>query len=408
LAAPGSLRVALPPGTVGRLWFTGLSRSVAVQGQQDLEITDIPAGWMGSVNLVTLQAGSVLLDSGLHVLAGASDSVGYTRRSVVVRVTLAGGLAQAALQIPLLVRLDSTWSGFAASQPDGSDLRLSRLDGRPLPVTVGQWDRSTRKGSLWTLIDTLTAPGESIDLIVSWGLPIPSAQTASAFTGANGWIAAWPLGDSGSVTTERLAAYLGTSTGLASTAGVIDRASRFDGKFSKVVIGTTVAQTLDLAERGSYTLSCWARLRSYGASVFVLGQGKYGTHLKFQGTFGTDTNSWLASGIQSAPAGGHYALGPADTAVWSHLAMTVDGDSVALYVDGVRQAGRSGFDGSSTGKRSTLFAIGAGTDTLGITDNYFRGDLAEVWVQKVVRTSDWIRITAKNQNPDTPAARLIP
>lgn len=408
LAASGRLRIALPPGTVGRLWFTGLSRSVAVQGEEDFEIKDIPAGWRGSVNLVAGASGSVVLDSGLHVGAGSRDSVGYTRRSVVVRVPLAGGLTQAALQVPLLVRLDSTWPGFAASLSDGSDLRLSRLDGRALPVSVGQWDRASRTGALWTLLDTLGAPGESFDLVVSWGLPVPVSPTTSPFAGANGWIAAWPLGDTGAVAAERLGTYPGTATGLATIEGVVGRASRFDGKLAKVVIGATLDRSLDLAERGTYTLSCWARLRSYGSSRYVLGQGKNGTHLKFQGAFGPDTNCWLASGIQEVPTGGRYALGHADTAVWAHLGMTVEGDSVALYVDGIRQTLRSGFDGSSTGKRAALFAIGAGLDTSGVADDFFRGDLAEVWVQKVARAPQWFRLVAENQRPGGLAARLVP
>jgi len=406
LAVSGSLRVALPPGTVGRLWFSGLSRSVAVQGEQDLEVEDIPAGWSGSVYLATRPSGSVVLDSGLHVPAGTTDSAGFSRASAVVRIPLAGGLTGTALQVPLLVRLDRTWLGFPASLPDGSDLRLSLPGGRPLPVTVGHWDRTSRTGALWTLMDSLPVPGDSLDLIVSWGLPVPPAPSSSVFTDGAGWLAAWPLGDTGSVASERLGAFSGAASGLTTSAGVAGRASHFDGKVSRIVIGASVAQTLDLVERGSYTLSCWARLGSFGPSGFVLGQGKYGTHLKFQGTFGTDTNSWLGSGVQSAPAGGRYALGPADTASWSHLVMTVSGDSVALYVNGTRQ-GRGGFDGSSTGKRATRFAIGAALDTAGVPDGFFRGDLSEVWVQKVVRSEDWIRLVASNQKPGGAAARIV-
>lgn len=408
LAAPGAVRVALPPGTSGTLYLSGLDIAVAVSGRQEITITDVPAGWAGEVRLARSVSTSSIVDSGLRVLPGRTDSAGYTRHSATLRVALAGKLDASVADLPLLVRIDSSWQGFAASLPDGSDLRLATTAGEALPLTVASWDRDTRVGVLWTLLDSLAAPGDSIDLVLSWGLPVPASAPAAAFSSSRGWIAAWPLGDAGATVFERLGAFPGTATSLSTAPGVASTASRFDGRVSKIVIPDSKTGALDLPEGGPYTMSCWARLDRFGTSRFVMGRGELGSGIKFQSTFDGDTNNWLAKDFRSSPAGGYYVMSRADTAVWTHLAMTVSGTRVRLFVNGSRQVVDSGFDSDPVGRRAALFAIGAATDTLDGTSQHFSGDLSEAWVQGVARSADWIRLVAANQKPGGRAAKPVP
>ena len=162
-----------------------------------------------------------------------------------------------------------------------------------------------------------------------------------------------------------------------------------------------------LPEGGPYTLSCWVRLKTFGSSRFIAGHGELGSHLKFQSTFGKDTNSWFAKEFRDAPAGGYYRLGKADTAVWTHLAMTVSDTTTTLYVNGIHQTGSSGFDHSDVGRRDVPFAIGGAIDTLGGSDRFFAGEIQEVWVQSAVRNADWLRIVAANQKADAPKAKTV-
>ena len=405
LVLPGRLRVALPPGTIGTLYLTGLGITVPVHGEQELEISDVPAGWAGKARIARSVSIASTVDSGLHVLSGKTDSAGYTRRSTTIRVALAGGLKTALAQFPLLVRLDSSWQGFATSLPDGSDLRLSTTTGKALPLTVAAWDRGARTGSLWTTLDSLAVPGDSVDLVLGWGIPVPATSSAAAFASSSGWIAAWPLGDTGTTISDRLGSFPGTATSTSTTQGVISKASSFDGRLSRILIPGSSTGSLDVPEGGPYTWSCWVRLKDFGTSRFVMGRGEQGSNLKFQKTFGSDTNSWLAKDLRSSPAGGYYTMAHADTAVWTHLAMTVSGTTVSLYVNGTREAIDSGFNIGGIGKRAELFAIGAATDTLGNTSQHFFGDLAEAWVQSATRSADWIRLVAANQKPGAAVAK---
>ena len=405
-ALPGTLRVALPPGTKGTLYLTGLGLSIAVRGEQEIEVRDVPAGWTGSVRLARSIANTSLVDSGLQVHPGGMDSAGYTRQSLRLRIPLAGGLTSAIAQLPLLVRLDSSFKGFSTSLPDGSDLRLEAANGKALPLTVATWDRSARGGALWSVLDSLKAPGDSMDVVLSWGLPVPAATT-SPFTNANGWIAAWPLGDTGTTASDRLGNFAGDAKATVSVPGVAGKASRFDGRLSQILIPGSATGALDLPEGGPYTMSCWARLKDFGTSRFVMGRGEKGSHLKFQRNFGPDTNSWMAKDFRTSPGGGFFTLAKADTATWTHLAMTVVGTKVSLFINGKREAIDSGFDGDAIGRRAALFAIGASTDTLGGTGQHFSGDLAEAWAQSASRSPDWIRLVAANQKPGGPVAKPV-
>lgn len=405
LALPGKIRVALPPGTTGTLFLTGLDLKVAVRGEQELEIPDVPAGWTGQVKIARSITNISIIDTGIRIRPGQTDSAGYTRQSQRIRIPLAGGLTAAVTQLPLLVRLDSSWPGFATARPDGSDLRLATAAGKLLPLTMATWNLANREANFWTLIDTVPAPGDSIDLVVSWGHPIP-ATPSQAFSSAKGWIAAWPLGDTGTTIRDRLGAFSGTPTSTPSVSGgIAGAASRFDGRLSQILIPGSAPGLLDVPEAGPYTFSCWAKLKAYGTSRFVMGRGELGSHLKFQSTFNDDTNNWLAKDFRSSPGGGYFTLAHADTATWTHLAMTVSGNIVSLYINGTRQSVDSGFDTDATGRRPALFAIGASTDTLGATSQHFLGDLSEVWVQGVVRSPEWIRLAAANQRIDAPRVK---
>lgn len=409
LARSGTLRVALAPATSGTLWLSGTDRFVTVHGEETLGIEDVPAGWSGSLLLATSASTNLVIDSNLDVPSGSLDSAGFTRSSSALRLRLPGGLAAPVRSFPLLVRLDSTWPGFANSLADGSDLRLSDRNGKSLPLTLASWDKAGRKGSLWTFLDSLPAPGDSIDLILERGLPVRSAAPAAAFAAGGSWSAVWPLGDTGSTVVDRLGRFPGTAVALGTAQGIAGKASRFDGSGSKVVVKGSATGPLAFAEGGPYTLSCWVRLRQFTYSRFVMGFGDRNSALKYQGnTSSSNRNTWQVQDFRNVPMGKHFTYGPADTAVWTHLATTVDGDSVRLFLDGVRQTAPQGFDRSDIPKSVVDFALGASLDSLGTSSYHFPGELSEAWVHSAARSADWIRFAAANQSPSAAPAHPVP
>jgi hypothetical protein len=207
---------------------------------------------------------------------------------------------------------------------------------------------------------------------------------------------------------DRLGRFPGTPTGITSVPGIIGKASGFNGSPSKIVIPGSESGLLELPESGSYTMSCWARLKNVSTTRFVMGHGALGSSLKFQASLGDSKNSWAAMDFRSNPAGEQFALAPADTGIWTHLAMSVQGDSVQLFINGLPATGMKGFNNSTSPRTAVDFAIGATLDTNGVASRFFDGELAEAWVHNVVRSPDWIRIVARNQAPGAPKARPLP
>lgn len=405
LRPPGALRVALPPGREGTLWLTGLDLAVSVRGRGQILIADLPAHWRGALRLSLEEDSTTTLAEGLAIASGRIDSTGFTRDSVRVRIPLASGLSGALSQVPVLIRLGADFSGFAASLPDGSDLRVSRPDGTVLPVSVAQWDRGSTIGAVWTLLDTLAAPGDSLDLVVSWGLPVPESAPAAPFTSARGWTAAWGLGDTGEAIDDRTGSFPGVATALDTTSGIVGRASLFDGRTSQVLIEGSDTGALAVAAGASATFSCWTRLADTGTSRFLMGQGDRGRFLKFQRNWGDSTNFWLAKDVYATPSGGRYALSEAQVERWTHLAVTISDSVVQLYVDGLLVDSGAHWDADSYGRRLEPFRIGASADSLGTTSQHYHGAIDEAWVQTVARSAEWIRLVYGNQAAGT--ARIL-
>lgn len=410
LAPPGRLQIALPPHENGVVRFEGLSRVVAMEDEGEILVEGLPSGWRGKIFLSTSTQASRLIDTSPTVRPGALDSAGFFRGTSLLRVSLAGGLKAPLEQLPVLVRLDSAWPGFSQVRPDGSDLRLSTIAGKDLPLALAAWDPMRRVASFWTLLDSLQPPGDSVEVRLSWGVPPTTSSRPTVFLPEAGWVAAWPLGDTGLVALDRLGTHQGTTVGVGSVPGPISRASRFDGLRSIVHIAGSRGGLLDPAEGAPTTITCWARLDRYVDHLGqVAGRGEFGGRLYYKHLHGgVDSNLWVVKDHRGTDGGGApYHLAKADTGRWTHLAMTIVGDSATLYVDGIRQTWMSGFDDSPVGRRTTDFTIGAALDTAGVLDAPFPGDLAEVWFQSVVRSPDWIRFMAANQSPASPKARRI-
>lgn len=410
LVPPGRLRIALPAHENGLLRFEGLSRTVALEDDAEILVEDLPSGWQGRIFLSPTTRVSRLIDSSPTVRPGVLDSAGFFRGSSLLRVSLPGGLTAPLERMPLLVRLDSAWPGFSQVRPDGSDLRLSTVSGKELPLTLAAWDPVGRIASFWTLLDSLQPPGDSVDVRLSWGVPPQAPSPRSVFQAGLGWVAAWPLGDTGAVALDRLGTHHGTAVGLGSAPGPISRASRFDGSRSLLRIAGSKGGALDPAEGAATTITCWARLDRYVDHLGqVAGRGEFGGRLYYKHRHGeADSNLWMVKDHRGQGVGGApYHLAKADTGRWTHLAMTVDGDSVALYVDGIRQTRMTGFDDSPVGRRATDFTIGAALDTAGNLEAPFPGDIAEVWYQSVSRPPEWIRFVAANQAATSPRAHRV-
>lgn len=416
LAEPGTLCLAFPSEREGTVLLPGTSLAVPVAGAIEASVSGIPAGWKGSVLFLSEISGPHpdTLARNVRVAAGARDSLGYSRSSVLLRLPLGKAPGEVLTDVPLLLRLDASNLDFSRSALRGADLRVRTVQGTDLPVKVASWDSASAKAEVWTRLDALPAEQDSLDLVLSCGLPLLPLTDSVIFPQMSGWAGSWAMDDASGKVEDGSGTSDGTASGTSLVAGVVGKALRFDGTSGSFVrMEGSANGALALPALGPYTLSAWVRLGDFATSRHVMGKGEYAGYLKFQKTWSAasvpDSNLWMSKDCQFVRGanGGYYARAKADTGRWTHLASVVADSVMRLYVDGFLVDGGTHWDPDSLGRDASFdFHLGAAPVATGVGQN-FLGEIDEPQVMRLARSAAWIRLQAWNQAPASPKARKL-
>lgn len=425
LAPPGALLVSSLPGTEGTLLLPGTSIAMPflVPATGLIEIPSVPAGWRGALLVYTGNSGLSpdTLARGLHVPAGGRDSVAFTRTTTRLRLPLGPVRSQDLLDVPLLLRLDSSHLEFSRSPLRGRDLHVRRASGKELPVRVASWDSAAARAELWVRLDTLEAGPDSLDLLVDCGQPMVAGADSSVFTAGASWVGAWGLEETTGTVRDAVQGLDGTPHQVYTAPGVVGRSLHFVGvSGSHVRMAGSASGPLALPVGGPWTYSTWVRLGSLATSRHVMGMGERARFLKFQKSWTTrpvgdtvakvDSNLWMGKEMSASATdpGGHFVTAAADTGRWTHLALVVRDSVLALYVDGIARDSGSHWDPDADARDpSRDFLLGATLDSSGAVSQPFLGEIDEAWVMSVARPSEWIRLQAWNQRLEAPRARRV-
>ena len=135
----------------------------------------------------------------------------------------------------------------------------------------------------------------------------------------------------------------------------------------------------------AFTVECWLRVtRSVGGWGYAVHRSKdatVGSSIYWLGVHGTDSLSY------GAAVNGKIALGDTGVAIdaaWHHLAITYDGSSQWVYLDGVQKAG--GTIGAISNQR-TNNKIGIGSTSYDIDSRPIGGNIADVRVWNYARSA---------------------
>ena len=165
-------------------------------------------------------------------------------------------------------------------------------------------------------------------------------------------------------------------------ASLIGGGAKFSGKET---ISVPASASLRLLPNQGLTISAWLRIeQAQQATVLALAdQGKL-VELALDGS-----KIVARAALDGAPA----VTQPTDLSLnqWHHVALTIGGGKLTLYVDGLAAASAP----------VTLAELG-GTFRIGSADGkaFLTGDIDEVEVSKVVRSADWIKASARAQGMD--------
>lgn len=329
----------------GTLILAGLGLSTTIDAEGRFRIEGVPAGPLalrgrsgsslrGTLDLVLTPD----LDTNVGVLPLPtrlwSDSL------VVFLDAGARGiaLAERVAGLPVPVRLDSTNFDFGRSLPDGSDLRATRADGRPLTVALEDWDPSSRSAVLWVLVDTLLPGLDGQRVVVRWGRPDLAAPKSGVFAPSAGWIGAWHLGQDLSDAAGRGNAATDSATLVGP--GVLGKA-RILRRSSKAHLVVTGVRSQEADASSDVTIDAWARLDARGPGWDAIASfDDIGVRIQRRGTdsvlsFGL-TDSLNSTDTTLATWGTNGTSNIADGRFHHVVGMRRD-DSLMVFVDGRRE-----------------------------------------------------------------------
>jgi len=317
---------------------------------------------------------------GLTVQPVAAESLDKDwphKQKITVDTTASGTeLKEVASQVPLAIRLHTGNFNFAEAKPDGSDLRVAAADGKtPLHFHIEKFDAINELAVLWVQVPKLAPNLKSVPVILYWG-----NQGAEAASDAKGSYDG----------TQALVLHFGEqdtpkdSTGLANNpreanavlgaAGPLGTAATFDGN-KKITI--PASPSLKLVPANGVTFSAWVKPADQQDGVLF--EQREGAKSLVVG---------LVEGVVSVKVDGKEtkASVPLQAGVWQHMAATMGGGKLAIYVNGAA-VGAADVALPDLGGE---IVIGAG----------FRGDLDEVTLATVARSAEYIKALYAGQQPD--------
>lgn len=289
--------------------------------------------------------------------------------------------------VPALIRLSlANFGYFNDTKPDGSDFRLMASDDKtPLKFHFEKYDPQNQMALLWVRMPQMTGAAKSDKIYAYYGNPdAPAgADVAGTYDAAQALVLSFS--DAASPPKD-LTAYKNNpsaSTAVLSPAGLIGGDAKFAGKES---ITVPASPSLRLVPAQGFTASAWVRIeQAQQAVILALSDQGRSLELSLDGPRLAAHANFGGAPVTVAQS--------ADLSVgqWHHVAMTVGGGKLTLYIDGVA-AGSAPVMPVELGGELTIGAAGA--------SRFLTGEIDEVEVSKVARPADWIKAGARSQGMD--------
>jgi biopolymer transport protein ExbB len=333
-------------------------------------------------------AALALLAACLPAIAGAGSwwngDWKYRKEFGIDASPAAADVAGTATDVPVLIRLSlGNFSYFNDTKPDGSDFRMIAGDDKtPLKFHIEKYDVANQMALIWVRVPQITGGGKSDKIYAYYG----NADAAAASDGPGTY-------DTSQVLVLSFMETSGTpldgtayknnpdlSTAQPNPASLIGGGVKFSGS---QLIRVPDSPSLRLVPEQGFTASAWLRIdQAQQAVVLALSDQGRSIQLAVDG----------ARPVARATFGGPpvSVTWPSDLALgqWHHVGVTAGAGKLTLYVDGVAAASAPVVLAELHGP----FTIGSDGAAAFLT-----GEIDEVEVAKTVRSADWIKASARSQ-----------
>jgi biopolymer transport protein ExbB len=311
------------------------------------------------------------------------------RKQITLDASAKGGnITASAGRVPVLVRLHSGNFSFNDSQQSGADLRFVAADDKtPLAFHVESFDPLLGMAAVWVDVPDFPA-GSTKDIWLYYGnkKAPPAGDAAQTFDPDYTLIfhfdspAGAPVKDATAYGSNALAG----ATGL-DQAGIIAKAAKFTGAGPLMVPASTA---LNVTAGGQFSFSAWVKADAPQARAALYARRDGADSL----VVGLDQNIPFVE-VGSARIAAPQALGKGQ---WAHLAVTADGKSVTLYVNGASV----GTTSAALPAMATPTAFGGDAAASGGLAS-FAGEMDEIRLSKTARPAALIQADAMSQGAES-------
>jgi biopolymer transport protein ExbB len=317
------------------------------------------------------------------------------RRQITIDTTPKGAnISDPAGRVPVLIRLHSGNFSFGDAQETGADLRFIAADDKtPLTYHLETFDPLLGVAAVWVDVPDFPAGSAKQIWLYYANKKAPAAgDAAQTFDPDTALVyhfdqaAGTPPKDATAYANNALTAPSGIDDGA-----IIGKGARFSGAGA---IAVPPSSSLAVTAGGAFTFSAWVKTdvpqaraglytRRDGASGLVIGLDQSVPFAEISG--GTPAR---VAGTQAIARG-----------AWTHIAVTADGKTLTLYVNGHSVASAPG----ALPALNSVTALGgeAPNTTLGGTPAVsFIGEMDEVRISKVARPAAAIMAEVASEGPD--------
>jgi biopolymer transport protein ExbB len=325
---------------------------------------------------------ALLLTAVVHADARAAWSPDWAhRKKITLDTTPAGADVKSELaQAPVLVRLYSGRFAFTDAKEDGSDLRFVAGDDKTLlKHHIEQFDSVNELGLIWVELPRL-APGSKLDsLWLYYGNDKATPRDDPKGTYDASQVLVLHFAEKDGLPRDSTAYGNNASQSAAKPgiSGPVGPAVALDG-----TQGIVIPASPSLQFARAMTFSAWVKIAEpqTDAQLFLQQDGAKSVRFGIAG----DKLVLRVTGGAGQPVEAASAA-PVTAGSWHHVAFAL-GDRTVVYLDG-KEAAAVGEPGIEIGGE---ISIGGG----------LKGELDEVQLAKVARSSDWIALAFSNEGPE--------
>jgi hypothetical protein len=367
----------------------------------------------------------------LAVAAQAADYSAWTgSRNIVLNTSASGAnIANTVTKFPVLVRLTSTEASIVnAAKAGGADIRFSKADGTtPLPYQIDTWE--PWGASIWVLVDSVKGNNNSQFIKMYWGnaAAVSESNGGAVFDTANGFVGVWHLGNTAgasprpnSVAGAPTAQFRNAPITQQPVRGVIGMADSLTGQLGSDNDGdgNEDGKQIHLDMSGTTPYPGYANFTNgISYSVWVNPNGDYQNYERFlqmvddtTATAGANSDTRIMFLRHTANTGslavrtaglntnnGNSVNYPQHGGVWKQVGFTKSpgNSSVVMYVDG--QVFHTLAASAEIPNTPRPYAwIGRSFNP---TDYYLNAKVDAPMLSKVVRGTDWMKLSYENQKP---------